>query len=72
MVFHWQSDLAPKLKDSWVSRFLITTIPSAGYVYNGETNITLQRAAQHICNSLAGLKLEVPNLEGQPVAWCSI
>ena len=70
MIFHWQPELAPRASDSASSRFLITTIPSSGYVYDGDINITLQCAGQHICNSLTGTKLHVMNPQNEP-APCS-
>ena len=66
MLFHWQCDLAPFLSDSGASRYLITTIPSYAYVFDGAVNITLQAAAQHICNSLAGLKISIPTMDLAP------
>ena len=69
MLFHWQCDLAPFLSDSGASRYLITTIPSYAYVFDGAVNITLQAAAQHICNSLAGLKISIPTMDLAPEPW---
>ena len=66
MLFHWQCDLAPFLSDSGASRYLITTIPSSSYVFDGSVNITLQAAAQHICNSFAGLKISIPTMDLVP------
>ena len=66
MCFHWQPELAPRASDSASSRFLITTIPSSHYVYDGEINLTLQCAGQHICNALTGLKLHAKDPEGEP------
>jgi len=66
MCFHWQPELAPRASDSASSRFLITTIPSSHYVYDGEINLTLQSAGQHICNALSGLKLHAKSPEGEP------
>jgi len=63
MLFHWQCDLAPFLSDSGASRNLITTIPSSAYVFDGSVNITLQAAAQHICNSLANGKISIPSTD---------
>ena len=68
MLFHWQCDLAPFLSDSGASRNLITTIPSSSYVFDGSVNITLQAAAQHICNSLANGKISIPTDFGT-VSW---
>ena len=69
MVFHWQCDLAPYLADSGASRYLITTIPSSAYVFDGFVNITLQAAAQHICNSLATAKISIPTMNEGTVPW---
>lgn len=69
MMFHWQCDLAPMLSDSGSSRFVITTIPSSAYVFDGDINITLQCAAKHISTSLANLKLTVPYRGPEPVSW---
>ena len=60
MVFHWQCDLAPFLSDSGSSRYLITTVPTTAYVYDQDVNITLQSVAQHICRSLADLRISIP------------
>ena len=69
MVFHWQCDLAPKLGDSMASRFLITTVPSSGYVFDNDVNVTLQCVAQHIANTLTGLKVSIPSLNGDSATW---
>lgn len=68
MIFHWQPELAPKKTDSLATRFLITTIPTSSYVFDGDRNVTLQCAAQHICTSLTELKLAVPDLQGGSVS----
>lgn len=65
MVFHWQPELSPCPGDSGSSRFLITTIPSTMYVYDGDRNLTLQCAGEHICNSLTGLRLAVKGPHGE-------
>lgn len=72
MFFHWQPELAPRVTDSGATRYLITSIPTTAYVFDGDRNITLQSAGQHISNSLNGLKLEVPNLKGGSVLWSNI
>ena len=69
MVFHWQPDLAPTLTDSGSSRFLITTIPSSHYVFEGDVNVTLQCAGEHICKALTDLKIHVRNLQDELVPW---
>lgn len=64
MVFHWQPDLSKWPSNSGCSRFLITTIPTTAYVYDGDINITLQSAGQHIATSLTDLTVSIPNTEG--------
>ena len=68
-VFHWQCDLAPFLADSKSSRYVITTIPSTAYIFDGDVNVTLQCAAGHIRKSFNGLKLTIPCLGGEPDSW---
>ena len=72
MFFYWQPELAPRVTDNGATRYLITSIPTTAYVFDGDINITLQSAGQHICNSLNGLKLDVPNLKGGSVLWLNI
>ena len=69
MVFHWQCDLAPSLQDSGSSRYLITTVPSTAYVYDHDVNITLQSVAQHICRSLADLRISIPMTGVDSDSW---
>lgn len=64
MVFHWQPDLSKWPSNSGCSRFLITTIPTTAYVYNGDINMTLQCAGQHIASCLTGFTLAVTNPQG--------
>ncbi len=68
MVFHWQPELAPCPGNSGTSRFLITTIPSSAYMFDGDINITLQCAGNHICSSLTNFKLSIPNAVGANVS----
>ena len=61
----WEPELSPKASNSGISRFLITTIPSSAYVFDGDINITLQCAGKHICESLqSNFKLSVPICSG--------
>ena len=69
MMFTWQSDLCKFPQDSWASRFVITTIPSSAYVFDGDVNITLQCASQHIVTSLSNLKITIPNIRGETESW---
>lgn len=68
MVFHWQPELAPHPSTSGTSRFLITTIPSSAYMFDGDINITLQEAGKHICNALSNFKLSIPDVRGSCVS----
>ena len=72
MIFHWQPELAPRPTDSASNRFLITTIPSSAYVYEGDVNITLQCAGQHICSDLTGLQITVPSAQGHIATWLEL
>ena len=69
MVFHWQPDLSKWPSNSGCSRFLITTIPTTAYVYNGDINMTLQCAGQHIASCLTGFTLAVTNPQGCKVLF---